>query len=157
MFRCWTSARKLEAPLKRNWRPSSKAKLPSPSILRTGPLLRVRIVRLSPDHHVVIWTAHHIVCDGWSGGLLISELAKIYSAAKKGTTAELEAPESFPEYARTMQGDAPQARADAEYWRKQFADIPAPLELPTDRLRPAMRTAQASTVKRDIPEACTCS
>ena len=51
-----------------------------------------------------------------------------------------------------MQGNTPQARDDAEYWRKQFADIPAPLELPTDRLRPALRTAQASTLKRDIPE-----
>jgi amino acid adenylation domain-containing protein len=124
-----------------------------PFDLRTGPLLRIRIARLSPDHHVVIWTAHHIVCDGWSGGLLLSELAKIYSASKKGTATELEAPESFPEYARTMQGDTPQARADAEYWRKQFVDLPAPLELPTDRLRPAVRTARASTLKRDIPEA----
>ena len=50
-----------------------------PFDLATGPLLRVKIARISADHHVVIWTAHHIVCDGWSGGLLVGELAKIYS------------------------------------------------------------------------------
>jgi amino acid adenylation domain-containing protein len=120
--------------------------------LTHGPLLRVRIVRLSNDRHVVVWTAHHIVCDGWSGGLIVSELAKIYSAMKQGTAAALEAPESFRQYAITNQGDSEEARASSEYWVKQFTDIPTPLELPADRLRPAVRTAQAATLKRDLPE-----
>jgi amino acid adenylation domain-containing protein len=120
--------------------------------LTQGPLLRVRIVRLSNDRHVVVWTAHHIVCDGWSGGLIVSELAKIYSAMKQGATPALEALESFRQYAITNQGDSEEARQSSEYWVKQFADIPTPLELPADRLRPAVRTAQASTLKRDLPE-----
>jgi amino acid adenylation domain-containing protein len=120
--------------------------------LTQGPLLRVRIVRLSDDRHVVVWTAHHIVCDGWSGGLIVSELAKIYSASKEGAAPVLEAPESFRQYAITNQGDTEEARDASKYWVKQFADIPTPLELPTDRLRPAVRTAQASTLKRDLPE-----
>ena len=120
--------------------------------LTQGPLLRVQIVRLSDDRHVVVWTAHHIVCDGWSGGLIVSELAKIYSALKQGAAPVLEAPESFRQYAITNQGDTEEARDAAKYWVKQFADIPTPLELPTDRLRPAVRTAQASTLKRDLPE-----
>ena len=120
--------------------------------LTQGPLLRVRIVRLSDDRHVVVWTAHHIVCDGWSGGLIVSELAKIYSALKQGAAPVLEAPESFRQYAITNQGDSEEAREASKYWVKQFADIPTPLELPTDRLRPAVRTAQASTLKRDLPE-----
>ena len=120
--------------------------------LTQGPLLRVRIVRLSDDRHVVVWTAHHIVCDGWSGGLIVSELAKIYSALKEGAAPVLEAPESFCQYAITNQGDTEEARDASKYWVKQFADIPTPLELPSDRLRPAVRTAQASTLKRDLPE-----
>jgi amino acid adenylation domain-containing protein len=120
--------------------------------LTRGPLVRVRIVRLSNDHHVVVWTAHHIVCDGWSGGLIVSELAKIYSALKQGTRPVLEAPESFRQYAITSQGDSEEARDASAYWSQQFAEIPTPLELPADRLRPAVRTAQASTLKRDLPE-----
>src|ERR1700686_1569975 len=120
--------------------------------LTQGPLLRVRIVRLSDDRQVVVWTAHHIVCDGWSGGLIVSELAKIYSALKQGAAPVLEAPESFRQYAITNQGDSEEAREASAYWSRQFAEIPPPLELPADRLRPAVRTAQASTLKRDLPE-----
>jgi amino acid adenylation domain-containing protein len=129
-----------------------EAEVSSPFDLTQGPLLRVRIVRLSSDHHVVVWTAHHIVCDGWSGGLIVSELAKIYSALKQGAAPVLEAPESFRQYAITSQGDSEAAREASAYWSRQFADIPTPLELPADRLRPAVRTAQASTRKRDLPE-----
>jgi amino acid adenylation domain-containing protein len=120
--------------------------------LTQGPLLRVRIVRLSNERHVVVWTAHHIVCDGWSGGLIVSELAKSYSALKQGAAPVLDAPESFRQYAITNQGDSEEARDASAYWSRQFADIPTPLELPADRLRPAVRTAQASTLKRDLPE-----
>src|SRR6202166_4930421 len=120
--------------------------------LTQGPLLRVRIVRLSNERHVVVWTAHHIVCDGWSGALIVSELAKIYSALNQGAAPVLDAPESFRQYAITNQGDSEEARDASAYWSRQFADIPTPLELPTDRLRPAVRTAQASTLKRDLPE-----
>jgi amino acid adenylation domain-containing protein len=120
--------------------------------LTQGPLLRVRIVRLSNERHVVVWTAHHIVCDGWSGGLIVSELAKIYSALKQGAAPVLDAAESFRQYAITNQGDSEEARDASTYWSRQFAEIPTPLEFPTDRLRPAVRTAQASTLKRDLPE-----
>jgi amino acid adenylation domain-containing protein len=120
--------------------------------LTQGPLLRVRIIRLANERHVVVWTAHHIVCDGWSGGLIVSESAKIYSALKQGAAPDLEAPESFRQYAITNQGDSEEARDASRYWSQQFAEIPTPLELPADRIRPAVRTAQASTLKRDLPE-----
>ena len=61
-----------------------------PFDLGIGPLLRVKIVKLSGVDHVALWTAHHIVCDGWSGGLLVSELARIYSALIHGESPALE-------------------------------------------------------------------
>src|SRR6185295_6490610 len=84
--------------------------------LATGPLLRVQIVRLSSDHHVVIWTAHHIVCDGWSGGLIINELGKIYSALKANQSAKLDAPDSFRDYVRTTEGDPAKLNQAISYW-----------------------------------------
>jgi len=121
-----------------------------PFDLVAGPLLRVKIARLSTAHHVVIWTAHHIVCDGWSGALLVSELAVIYSALKQGIQPVLEAPIPFREYALATQADSSVARDAMVYWRQQFAEVPLPLALPADRPRPLVRTARASTLKRAL-------
>ncbi len=118
--------------------------------LVAGPLLRVRMVRMAPEHHVVIWTAHHVVCDGWSGGLIISELAKIYSALKEGKQPDLEKPERFEEYALITQGDSAETREALEYWRQQFVELPPALDLPTDHRRAPVRTARASTAKRGL-------
>jgi amino acid adenylation domain-containing protein len=113
-----------------------------------GPLLRIRIIRLSDQEYHVIWTAHHIVCDGWSGGLLISEVAKVYSAAKQGVEPTLDTPIAYREYELATRADTPEAAAAMTYWREQFADIPSPLDLTTDRPRPAIRSGEASTLKR---------
>jgi amino acid adenylation domain-containing protein len=121
-----------------------------PFDLARGPLARAVIVRLSSEHHVVIWTAHHIVCDGWSGGLIVNELANIYTALKVGKVAELETPVSFREYSISVEGSAETENA-LSYWKEQFVDLPAPLDLPTDRPRPFVRSAKASTLKRSIP------
>ena len=118
--------------------------------LTTGPLLRVRIVRLASHHHVVVWTAHHIICDGWSGGLIVSELSRIYSALQQGTEPDLEPPLSFREYALAAENDSKQRDQANAYWTKRFATLPAPLDLPADHLRSAIRSARASTVKRDL-------
>jgi amino acid adenylation domain-containing protein len=118
--------------------------------LITGPLLRVKIVRLASDHHVVVWTAHHIICDGWSGGLIVSELAAIYSALKQDLQPKLDAPQSFRDYALAVQRQSPEKQQAIEYWRRQFAELPPPLDLPADRLRPRIRSAQAATLRKDF-------
>jgi amino acid adenylation domain-containing protein len=120
--------------------------------LAVGPLVRVGIVRMASEHHVVIWTAHHIICDGWSGGIVVNELATIYSSLKQGVPPVLDVPSAFRDYARSTQRDTPEAAEAITYWREQFADLPAPLDLPTDHSRPLIRTARASTLKRDFDQ-----
>lgn len=120
----------------------------TPFDLTTGPLLRIDIIRLSGEHHVVIWTAHHIVCDGWSAGLLVNELAKIYSASKQGTTPVLDIPSSFREYALATLDE----NDEMAYWRGQFSELPAPLDLPSDHPRPLVRSGRASTMRRELPQ-----
>ena len=91
---------------------------------------------MSPDYHVVVWTAHHVVCDGWSGGLIISELAKIYSALRQQSKQpELDQPVPFSEYALAAQIGGNDVNASLDYWCERFATLPPPLELPTDRPR----------------------
>ena len=48
--------------------------------LARGPLLRAKLLRVAEDDHVLLLTLHHIICDGWSMGLLIQELAALYEA-----------------------------------------------------------------------------
>jgi len=114
----------------------------TPFDLERGPLVRVQIVKLQDREYQVLITAHHIVCDGWSWGPILTDLAALYSAKRRGETAQLPAPESFSDYAQWLQEDAQigtQQAAEA-YWVEQFSgEIPV-LDLPSDRPRPPVRT-----------------
>jgi amino acid adenylation domain-containing protein len=124
--------------------------------LVNGPLLRAQLVRFSGDDHALVLTAHHIICDGWSFNVIISELAKLYEAAVSGAAADLQAAPSFASYGaeeRTRQ--AKEAAVVDAFWLPQFAPPPPPLDLPTDRPRVAQKTFAGATVTRRIDPALT--
>ncbi|HZI33163.1 MAG TPA: condensation domain-containing protein, partial [Candidatus Binatia bacterium] len=122
-----------------------------PFDLTGGPLLRAWLIRLEEQHHVLVLTVHHIVCDGFSLGILLRELAEIYSAESQNIRPELPAPLQLGEYVqREIQQDAA-GNADAEFWTKQFAGETPILELPTDRPRPATWTFEAARESRVLP------
>ncbi len=109
-------------------------------------LLRAEVLRLGPDEHRLLLTAHHIVCDGWSWWVIVRELGALYARARGQDAVELPQSEAFADYALAQAngpGGAVHA-ADEAYWLGQFADDPPPLELPTDRPRPARRSFAAS-------------
>jgi amino acid adenylation domain-containing protein len=89
-----------------------------------------------------------MVCDGWSAGLIISELAQIYSGLMKKTSVVLDAPIPFRTYSLATEADTKGVADAVAYWREQYSTLPPLLDLPTDRPRPSMRTAGANTVKR---------
>jgi hypothetical protein len=113
--------------------------------LEHGPLFRVQILRLSAIEHRVLLTAHHIICDGWSWGILIPELGKIYSALVQGNSPDLEPADRFSDYALTLDSEAtsPEIVATENFWLNQFSESIPVLDLPTDRPRPALRTFAA--------------
>jgi amino acid adenylation domain-containing protein len=119
-----------------------------PFELVSGPLVRANLVKLGIDHHVLLWTAHHIVCDGWSCAVIVDELARIYSAHKRGSVPVLEMPVDYGQYARTAETVTPGAHEVIAYWKRQFTEIPSSLDLPTDHPRPLIRSAKAATVTR---------
>jgi amino acid adenylation domain-containing protein len=110
-----------------------------------GPLFRVQIVRLSATEHRVLMTAHHIICDGWSWGILVPELGKIYSALIQGNSPDLEPADRFSDYALTIESEATSAEivATENFWLNQYEKSIPVLDLPTDRPRPALRTFAA--------------
>jgi len=107
-----------------------------------GPLLRVGVLQLSEQHHLLVVVVHHIICDGWSLGVLVRELGEIYSANSRGARLTLLPATQFSEYAQrqTAQRKGREWAAAESYWLQQFADSVPVLELPTDRPRPANRT-----------------
>jgi amino acid adenylation domain-containing protein len=115
-----------------------------PFDLVRGPLARLHLLRESDHAHVLVMTAHHLVCDGWSSGLLLRDLAALYTADRHGLRARLPEPMSYCEYVRSASLPS-KDRAESEgYWIAQFADGVPTLELPVDHLRPAARTFQGS-------------
>jgi amino acid adenylation domain-containing protein len=119
----------------------ARREVTTPFDLVRGPLLRSQLYRLSAHEHVFFFTAHHIVCDGWSQAVVLSELADLYSGRDVP-----EAP-SFAEYA-TGEIDG---REDEAYWLSRFADSAPVLELPVDRPRPRVRSYDAAREDLVLP------
>jgi amino acid adenylation domain-containing protein len=113
--------------------------------LWNGPLVRAALVRLAADRHVLVFTAHHIVCDGWSVNIVLNDLAALYCAAHAGATADLGPAPRFADYA-AAQTETRDARAqDLAWWAGQFADLPPLPDLPVDRPRPPLRSFAGAT------------
>lgn len=107
--------------------------------LATGPLWRARLLRLTPETHVLSITAHHAVFDGWSQAVLYRDLQRAYRDERAGRTADLGPPEvTFADYATWREDrDATRGADDLAWWRQHLADAPAVLTIPADRPRPA--------------------
>src|SRR6185312_7110974 len=114
-----------------------------PFDLRLGPLLRARLVRLSESEHLLLFTMHHIISDGWSVGLLLREVTRLYEAYAQGESSPLsELGIQYADYAvwqrEWLQGAV--LEEQLKYWREQLKGAPGVLELPTDRARPAVQS-----------------
>ncbi|MEN3613622.1 amino acid adenylation domain-containing protein [Plantactinospora sp. ZYX-F-223] len=137
-------------------RDAVRARLAEPFDLARGPLLRAALYAVGPDDHVLALTLHHIVCDGWSADLLVGELLTLLAAAgNPGRTAPADPlpplRRQYGDYAlwqrerqRQRLADGTEDR-DVAYWRARLAGVP-PLELPTDRPRPAEPTFRGAPV-----------
>jgi len=126
-----------------------------PFDLEKGPLCRAVIMREDRQTHFIIFTAHHIVCDGWSGGILVLDLGELYEAESVGMRASLPPAHSFQTYveAQNTPAEIQKALAAEEYWKAQFATPIEPLELPLDFLRKPVKSYAAERQRRVIPEA----
>ena len=119
-----------------------------PFDLSTGPLLRLLLLRLAEDEHVLLLTMHHIISDGWSMGVLVREVMALYEAELGGTTAELAPlPIQYADYAHWQREWLTGERLGEQlsYWREQLAGAPQLLDLPTDHPRPAVQSYRGAT------------
>ncbi|NTX13823.1 amino acid adenylation domain-containing protein [Myxococcus sp. CA056] len=129
-----------------------------PFDLEKGPLLRARLIKLAAREHVVTLTVHHSIFDAWSLGLLIRELAELYTAFAAGRRPRLpELTMQYADFARwqreRLQGDV--LEAELAHWRTRLAGAPPALELPTDRPRPATPSYDGASHPLDLPRELT--
>ncbi len=112
--------------------------------LEQGPLVRFHLVKLGPAAHRLVFTAHHIVCDGWSTAILMRDLGALYTRARGGEVTLAE-PEPFSAYSRSEVESAgtPEMAGAEAYWLGQFREPATVLDLPTDRPRPPLKTYAA--------------
>ncbi|HVY36513.1 MAG TPA: non-ribosomal peptide synthase/polyketide synthase, partial [Polyangia bacterium] len=124
-----------------------------PFDLERGPLIRARCIRVADDDHVLLLTVHHIVCDGWSTGVLVDELCMLYSGYRDGTGDPLPpVPLQYADFSAWQQewlaGGELQRQLD--FWKKELAGAPVRLELPADRPRPFEQDYSGDTVPVEI-------
>jgi amino acid adenylation domain-containing protein len=123
-----------------------------PFDLAHGPLFRSQLLVLAEDEHVVLVNMHHIVSDGWSMGVMVREWSTLYNAIAQGQPSSLAPlPIQYGDYAQWQHRHlvGPGLGRQVAYWRRQLEGAPALLELPTDRVRPAVQRFRGETL--DVP------
>ncbi len=134
-----------------------------PFDLAAGPLVRLRVLRVGPGDHVLVVTMHHIVSDGWSMGIVASELGALYNAAVSGGGAAVGAGAGLAPLA-VQYGDVAlwqRQRLQGEFldrllgfWRAELAELPT-LDLPADRPRPQVQSFRGDRVEIRLPDEVT--
>ena len=114
----------------------------SPFDLRNGPVFRAQLIRVSDDLHLLRLTGHHVVCDGWSLGIMMAEISALYSAAKNGTAHGLPEASAFSDYSLATIDFArsPEHGTVERFWLDLFKGPVPRLDLPADRPRPRQKT-----------------
>ena len=131
-----------------------------PFDLASEPLVRARLLDLGEDEHVLLLTMHHIISDGWSMGVLVRELAAVYSACSNNLPSPLaELPIQYADFAlwqrQWLQKEV--LNGQLAYWKQQLDGAPEVLALPTDRPRPAQHSFrgahQGFTLSKSLSDA----
>lgn len=122
--------------------------------LARGPLLRVLLLRLGADDHVLVFTTHHIISDGWSQGIIVREVSELYHAFLTQRPPELPPlPIQYADFAlwerERLQGEMLASRLG--YWRQALDGIVA-LDLPLDRPRPPVPGFQSAGETFELSE-----
>ena len=135
-----------------------------PFDLTQGPLVRASLLSLGVSklwgatEHILLFTLHHIVSDGWSTAILIREFTALYQTYKAGQFSPL--PELTLQYAdyaiwqrEWLQGE--RLAQQLNYWKQHLAGAPAVVELPIDRPRPVIQSYRGATLHFTIPQTVT--
>jgi amino acid adenylation domain-containing protein len=118
--------------------------------LQTGPLIRGRLLHLLPEEHLLLITAHHIIFDGWSSGIFVTELSKLYESNRRGLGSPLKPlPIQYAGYAVWQQQrlQTEGVKAQLDYWRTHLKGAASEIQLPLDHARPGFMSRRGASVE----------
>jgi amino acid adenylation domain-containing protein len=124
-----------------------------PFDLRAAPLIRGVVARSSGGDHVLALVLHHLVSDGWSSGVIVSELAALYEAFSAGRASPLpDLPLQYADYVEWQQHRLAGSshEADLAFWKHALDGVPT-LNLPTDHPRPPRPTYAGTSAGFRLP------
>ena len=130
-----------------------------PFDLARGPLLRVKLLRLAEEFHLLLFNIHHILFDGWSFSVFFRELTTLYEAFSTDQPSPLpELPIQYADFAvwqrHWLEGDV--LESQLSYWKQQLSGTLPVLHIPTDRPRAPVQsyrgTCQSLTLSKSLTE-----
>lgn len=121
--------------------------------LEQGVLMKTTLIHVEADTHVLIFSLHHIISDGWSTVVLVNELLMLYNAFMNGQEAQLPLLKiHYKDFAawqnEQLSGD--RLREHEHYWVNRMSGTIQPLELPSDYPRPRTKSYQGDNVRSMI-------
>ena len=128
--------------------------------LSAGPLFRLSLIKLPKENdtglerYLLIFNVHHIISDVWSLTIMVRELSHLYESLKLKTSPTLSALRIQQRDITSWQEkylNSEKGKNDATYWQNHFHNVPVPLDLPTDRSRPAVQTFNGKTIRKVLP------
>jgi amino acid adenylation domain-containing protein len=127
----------------------ARAEALRPFDLQSSPLLRLKLIKMGSNHHILLFTMHHLVSDSWSIRVFVEELAELYESQTEGRQSRL-APVSvqYSDFTR-WQGESlagEELVRQVQYCKTRLAGIPALIELPTDHVRPVEQSFTCAVV-----------
>ncbi|MBK9146341.1 MAG: amino acid adenylation domain-containing protein [Flavobacteriales bacterium] len=132
----------------------AQKEMTTPFDLRNGPLFRAQLIKVASDAHLLRLCGHHVVCDGWSLGIMMAEISALYNAAKNGSAPKLPEANPFSEYsiATIDFAKSPEHAAVERYWLDLYKGPIPRLDLPTDRPRPKQKTYKGNRLDLLLPQ-----
>lgn len=118
-----------------------------------GPLFFCEIIKVDNNSTLITFYSHHVIFDGWSSGLFLAELSEIYNSRLNKSKVNLNEPKSFREIVAAEE-EQKEKRFDERalhYWMELYKEIPDPLELPTDRPRPKVKSYRSARCDYNVP------
>ena len=118
-------------------------------------LLRVTLMQLGSESHVLLVIMHHIISDAWSMGIFIKEIALLYEGFLSGQSRALQPlPIQYADFACWQRQWLSEEVLETQlnYWKQQLAGTPPILKLPTDRPRPPVQTFSGRTEQFQIEQ-----
>ncbi|HEY6344892.1 MAG TPA: amino acid adenylation domain-containing protein [Bryobacteraceae bacterium] len=126
----------------------------APFDLQSSSLLRVKLIQTGDREHILVFTMHHLVSDGWSMGVFVEELVELYQAELERRPSRLPPPEiQYARYAEWQRETihSPELARQIQYWRTRLAGIDSRLELPGDPVPPAEQSAISGVASIPAP------